>query len=305
MDGQVASLEGDLKKDPSECEVLVVGADSVIGGALLNAFGRRAIGTSRRKDSPHIKLDLSSKEDCFQKLPNVKTAFLCAGITSIQKCHEENEISKKINVTNTLLLSENLINNRSKIVFFSTSLVFDGEKQFPHEEDATNPICEYGMQKQQVENQIIKYGENSLIIRLSKIVTPSLPIFTKWAAELLDNNKIYPFTDYQMAPLSLESIVDLAEKLLQDWHSGVLHFSSDEAVSYAEAASILGDLLKIDLNNIIRKTSVDEKEKTGVGRLPKNVILSTKKLNSVLSFETPKGRKILTDCLVNIAKKFK
>jgi len=305
MDGQVGSLEGNLKKHPSECEVLVVGADSVLGAALFKAFGRRAIGTSRRADSPHIKLDLSSKEDCLQKLPNVRVAFLCAGITSIQKCHEEHEISKLINVTNTLLLSENLINNNSKIVFFSTSLVFDGGKQFPYEEDATNPMCEYGMQKQQVENQIIKYSESALIIRLTKIVTPNLPIFIKWATDLLDNNKIYPFTDYKMAPLSLESIVDLAEKLLQDWHSGILHFSSDEQVSYAEAASILGDLLKTDLNNIIRKTTLDEKEKTGVGRLPKNVILGTKRLNSVLNFTTPKSRKILTDCLLNIARKFK
>lgn len=233
----------DLQKtDVQGGQILVVGSDGLIGSALLKAFGPRAIGTSRKEKSGKIKLDLANEKDCWQNLPNFTHAFVCAGETSLKICDENPQDTHLINVTNTLKLIKNLLLKRTKIIYFSTSLVFNGLQKYPNEGEKVDPICKYGYQKAIVEKELFQYGQNTLVIRLTKVVTPSLKLLSNWFNCLNSGGKIDAFVDYHFAPIDLGSIVNLATKVVFNWKSNILQISSNRDISYYDAAKIFVDV---------------------------------------------------------------
>ena len=77
-----------------EPAILVVGADSVIGGAMLGSLkrsGQPAVGTTRRRDTvtdSRLYLDLSREVNWTDQRP-VTAAILCAGVSRLEDCRTD------------------------------------------------------------------------------------------------------------------------------------------------------------------------------------------------------------------------
>ena len=229
---------------------LVVGADGTIGGPLFRAIaaaGRPVVGTTRRKDSQEFEhLDLANPSASWNG-PPVAVAYLCAAMTNLDACDRDPVGSARINVEATLRLAESLLRQGSFVVFFSTNHVFDGSRPLRKPEEPTCPFNEYGRQKAAGEQQLLAL-ENTAVLRLTKVIGPTVPLFDRWIAAVRAGQTIRPFADLSLAPVKLARVLKAAQAIGSGRCPGIHHLSGDEDLSYDDAARIGLGVLGMDLS---------------------------------------------------------
>lgn len=227
---------------------LIVGADSLIGGALLKRLelaGERVAGSSRRKGPGaigNIHLDLADPD--LDSIPKVRAAVVLAGISRVDACASDPEGTARVNVDGVTATLNKLIETGAYVVYVSTSQVFGGAIGRPGENAPVTPATEYGRQRSEVERRIL--GKRGVaVLRLTKVIESSYPLMSGWVEELGRGHEIHPFSDMTMAPVSLAGVVSVLRFLLDAKPEGVFHFSGAYDISYAEAARIGAESLGI------------------------------------------------------------
>lgn len=270
---------------------LVVGADSVIGGSLLESLqrsGQPVIGTTRRKETVNQLrpyLDLSEESLNWTDPRQVETAILCAGTTSLEDCRTDPAGSKRINVESTCMLAEQLISQGAFVIFLSSSLVFDGSTPHPSITEPVSPVTEYGSQKAEAERRINQISDSTAIVRFTKILGPKIPLFESWVQTLKNEEVIHPFKDMYFAPVPLFTAVSVLELVCQHRLSGILQVSGERDVSYADSAHVAACLLNVD-SGLVQpiKASESGKDLEDVGVFS---ALNVDRLKSTLGIQPP------------------
>jgi dTDP-4-dehydrorhamnose reductase len=217
-------------------KALIVGADGLIGASLAESLrhaGHEVLGTTRRKQSNGLMLDLANAEE-FQVPPGVDIAFICAGIGNLVECAKSPEATARVNVTGTACLARNLAEKGSKVVYLSTNLVFDGSARAPEPSDPVTPCCEYGRQKAELESSL--HGDGYSCVRLTKVVESLAPRFQSWQSDLRQGKRIAVSEKLRFSPVSLEETVRALAEFARDFRPGLFHISGDEDFSYHKAA---------------------------------------------------------------------
>jgi dTDP-4-dehydrorhamnose reductase len=215
---------------------LIVGADGLIGGALLRLLcdaGEEVVGTSRRPGSGLVELDLR-EPDCFSVQPGIHTAVLCAGIGSLAECASAPLATAAVNVDGTVRLARSLADAGVNVVLLSTNLVFDGATAFPTPGDPVSPCCEYGRQKARMEREL--QGPRFAILRLTKVTESLGGRFRAWRGTLLGGGDIHASSVLRFSPVSLASVCSVLAALSRRFEPGVFQLSGERDVSYFEAA---------------------------------------------------------------------
>jgi dTDP-4-dehydrorhamnose reductase len=225
--------------------MLLIGADSEIGAATLrhmNRAGETVFGTTRRSDRASdglIALDLSRPLDDWAPPAGTQAACIFAAIPRLAACAADPAGSAHINVTQTLALVDRLVAAGSHAVFLSTNQVFDGS--FPHmPADAPRaPVSEYGCQKARTEaalERLMATGAPVSILRLSKIVSPDMPLVHGWTRALRSGEAIRAFTDMTMAPVETALVVQAIAALMNARARGIFQLTGPADVTYADVA---------------------------------------------------------------------
>ncbi|CAM2138776.1 dTDP-4-dehydrorhamnose reductase [Pararobbsia alpina] len=233
--------------------VLVTGADGSIARALvasLAAPGNEVWGTTRRADrvaSRTTLLDLAEPPSEWT-LPDGRfdVAFLCAAVTSQDRCGAEPELTHRINVTHTVALARRLVSQGTFVVFLSTNLVFDGETPLAKPETAYSPRSAYGAQKAEAEQRLLALGENVAVVRLGKVIAPRMALFDGWIEALRAQREIRPFDNLLMAPISLGFAVDALVRVAAVRRPGIVHANAARDMSYAHAARAIAKRIDAD-----------------------------------------------------------
>lgn len=157
--------------------VVVIGATGYIGSNVYNFMKKKNVNVLGTKcnaiSQEYIEFDILN--DDFSSIDSMvydsnKYAVICAGDTSIDFCFHNRERAYKKNVIATKSLIIKLRELGYKVIFFSTDNVFDGKVGRYTEDDALNPINEYGRMKAEMENYILEYEPNVCIMRLGKVI---------------------------------------------------------------------------------------------------------------------------------------
>lgn len=223
--------------------ILIVGADGTIGSNLacaLERSGRVVLRSTRRRPGigEHtVLIDLEDDASAI-RLPErpVGTAFLCAGVTDIERCRLDPATTRRINVDNTLLLARRLADAGVFTVFLSSNTVFDGHTAFAKADAPTHPSTEYGRQKADVERQLLSLGDRFAVVRLSKVLAPDAPLLTGWIRALRAGATIHPFVDGVIAPVSLACAVGLLQRVESRRAYGMTQLSASQDMSYVAVA---------------------------------------------------------------------
>ena len=229
--------------------VLVVGADSFIGNALmfhLTKCGYNAVGTTvRRPPSPthHSSLFLDLRDPCGWRAPQVfEAAVICAGITKGSQCTKDPEGSAQVNVIGTLRILNQLVQNGSFVILLSSNQVFDGWSPYPTPTDRVCPKTEYGRQKADLEGRVM--GHKSVaILRLTKVFPPMPPILVQWLKALRNGEPIHPFSDLPVAPVSSGDATELVLRVIGAHSSGIHHLSGDRDITYQRIAEYVASAI--------------------------------------------------------------
>lgn len=162
-------------------KILIIGASGFIGRHILayaKSLGYEVLGTASRPRPAEglLGLDLA-KDRLTDKVP---VSFFQAGgpifvvvsaaICQIDCCYREREVTRAVNVANTIRLMEEAAVLGARPVYLTSSFVFDGRAGYYTESDTHSPISEYGRQKADIESHCCQRNLDWFLVRLDKIV---------------------------------------------------------------------------------------------------------------------------------------
>ena len=256
-------------------KILVIGEDGLIGSELmklLRANDLNVIGTTRNKSLADnintIYLDLSSDDFSIFTPLKFTAAFFCAGITSIAECEDNSLYTKKINVTNTVKLATKLILNGARIIYLSSSAVFEGNKAWPNESDLCAPSCEYGRQKLSVETQLLAISTPDLpvtVVRLTKILPQSGGLLSDIFSNSNLNLETTTFKDLYMCPISMNYAVTAIYIIFRGAIQGIFHVSGERELSYSDLVLDLAERVGFN-KSMIRISTIEKSQKRSIFR---------------------------------------
>jgi dTDP-4-dehydrorhamnose reductase len=278
--------------------VLIIGIDSVIGQALgeaLTARGDTVFGTTRRAATVDGKrrlwLDLEMIEVPQTALPAADIAVFCAAKARYAECRLDPVIARGINVEATVGLARRLVDQGSRVLLLSTSAVFDGSRPHRRAEEPTGAASLYGSLKAEAEAGCLALGTAAAIFRLTKLVTPLMPLFTGWMSALAGGRNIRAFTDLRFCPLSIGHVVTALLAAIDDRGGAIYQVSGAEDIAYLDAARHLAQRLDADPNLVDAARAVDH------GIPPEEILhhttLDTGRLSMLTGFRPPSPTAVL------------
>lgn len=147
-------------------KILLLGKNGQVGGELLSSLaGLGELTAWDRHD-----FDLSNPESMRGKIRELCPNIIAnaAAYTAVDKAESEPELAMVINGIAPGILAEEAARLNALLVHYSTDYVFDGTKPSPYtEQDATNPLNEYGRSKLAGEQAICAQASRFMILRTS------------------------------------------------------------------------------------------------------------------------------------------
>lgn len=214
-------------------EILIIG-DGKLGNAIARQathFGHSVFQTSR-KQPELIQFDMKD-EQRFSNLPETDWAVISAGISGYKECEESPE-ARIINVERTIELCRHLLERGTRILFPSSTAVFDGKTPCAKTSTPTSPTTEYGHQKAEVEDFLRQFPEQAAILRLTKLMDHETPLITGWLKTLAANEEITLFNDLTIAPILFDDAALACCRIMENAGSGIFHCSGPKEISYLE-----------------------------------------------------------------------
>jgi dTDP-4-dehydrorhamnose reductase len=269
---------------------LVIGADGTIGRALVRRFrqvGRSVVCTSRRRETgtDSLHLDLAEDVSGWRPPPGVSVAYLCAAITSLEKCRTDPAHAALVNVQHTVAVARRLVEAGAFVVFLSTNLVYDGSVPFRRAEEPVCPRTVYGTLKARAESQLLALGGRVAVVRLTKVVAPGMALLRGWVQALGDGKEIRPFSDLVMAPVPLGFVVEVLDHVGQGRRGGIVQVSAERDISYAEAGRYVAAKVAADLG-LVRPVPSSEAGVKLEG-VPAHTTLDVTRLRESLGLQPP------------------
>lgn len=278
---------------------LIVGGDSLVGSALqahCRKLGIDVDSSSRRPDAGrapgNFRLDLSDPDFTPLERATYDVAFICAAVTSMQKCQEGPEATRRINVANTIELMRRLADRGAHLVFLSSSQVFDGETPAPTEDTATCPRNEYGAQKLAVEQAIARDGLPAAILRPTKILAEHpVGVFKSWFDDLSAGKRVKAATNMALSPVMVSDVADAAGRLGDGRQRGIWHLGSSDDIGYFDAARLMAELRRLPIA-LVEGEALTERQVPAIFR-HRFVTLDCAKIARSLGMPVRRSRDIL------------
>jgi dTDP-4-dehydrorhamnose reductase len=273
---------------------LIVGGESEIGGAVFAALesqGRAAAATTRRRDlagRDRPFLDLAASLEKWEPPADVTSVCVCAAVARLADCAADPQKSAHINVTQTLALVDKLVRRDVYVLFLSTNQVFDGRVPQVPPDTPHSPVSEYGRQKARTEAVLLEHmahGAPVGVLRLAKVISPRMPLFRRWIADLASGKPIGAFSDMTLAPTHIAAVCSAIGSLLTERASGVFQLTGPRDVSYAEVGRFLAGKLGVELSLV----QVTNARAAGLpeGATPLYTTLDSRALRDRFSLEVP------------------
>ncbi len=152
--------------------MLLIGAAGLVGSHLRRAFGdRRLIATYHRTPAADgVQLDITDGRAVHNLIRRVKPSLviLAAAEPNVERCEREPGETRLVNVAAARTVIDAARDLAAAVVVFSSDYVFDGVAGPYREDDAPNPMSEYGRQKVALE-ELARKAERHLVCRTSGV----------------------------------------------------------------------------------------------------------------------------------------
>lgn len=223
--------------------VLVTGGEGALGSYC--DFGKR-LG---RNDLDVTNLSAVMKI-CAEYRPSA--IVHCAALTNLLFCEQHPDTAYMVNAAGTYHMALGARSIGAKLVYVSTSDVFDGNKGEPYvEKDTPNPTTAYGRSKHLGELAVQGFLDDYVILRISWVFGGGPEKDTKFVGKLLSQKDPAEFravTDRKASPSWGKDLASAMRKLIEEDARGVYHVGGGVATRYdiaVEIANIMGWKAKI------------------------------------------------------------
>lgn len=226
---------------------IVIGGDSTIGSGLVRALMRRGHvvhSTTRRRvraTDERRWIDLSDSDVSAARLPEAEVAYFAAAINGFAAARANPVLARQINVVGSAALARQLVRRGTHVVLLSSTAVFDFNEPLIPADLPVSPKTVYGRIKAEAEAEFLKLGPAASVVRLTKVLTADMPVFTNWLDGLSHAQHVVAFSDLRFAPIALSDAVAALFAVADDKGGGIYQFSASTDISYAAAARYLAN----------------------------------------------------------------
>ncbi len=222
--------------------LLITGAAGLLGGYLLEAAkGRFEVTAAVRNRTAidaaeSVRVDLGDAEAVDRLFNDCKPEIIvhAAARSRVDECEQDPSAAWRDNVTaveNIVAAARRL---RSRLIFISSDMVFDGRRGHYDESDAPSPLSFYGRTKWEAERRVAEW-ENGLILRSALILGRTSSggrSFLDWAEERLRKGEPLPlFVDQFRTPVWAEDLADLVLEAAASGVCGLVHVGGPDRLS--------------------------------------------------------------------------
>lgn len=230
-------------RDP---RVLVTGAAGFIGSRLVERLTpAKVVATCHQVPAPGALVfdatSMSLVDTVLRHHPQLTHAFLLHGIGKLETCARQPVVTGQVNVDSMRRMVDELATRGVKVVFTSSDAVFDGTRGSWSEEDAPNPVLEYGRQKAAVERHLQQQPAPWIIARLSKVVglgPGDHNLFGEWIRFIDAGVPIRCADDLVFTPIDVDDVVTGLVELATGPHAGIFNVCGPRSMTRLELLHI-------------------------------------------------------------------
>lgn len=270
--------------------VLIVGASGLVGSALAREFNPhcRVLGTfCRNAVSDFMHLDLRDQTEVRSLLFRVRPdVVLCpAAESNVELCEIDAAITRLVNVEGLQNLVEATAEVGAFLVYFSTEYVFDGTCGPYSEDDACNPLNEYGRQKVECERRIAAQLDRYIIGRISGVYDweKKKKNFVVRLIESLASGQPFKVpSDQVITPTYAPNLARVVHRLVEGGHHGLFHLSGSLPLLRTDFAQLIADVFALD-GSLVVPIATEKLELSAVR--PHSAGLRIDKAEALLDFQ--------------------
>jgi len=269
-------------------KILLITANGLTGQNISNIFKNKdqIVGTYYRiKESDYMHIDISDEkvsEDVFDNV-NPDIVVLSAALTNVDYCQSHPKEAFEINVKGVENITKLCKTYGSKLVFFSSDYIFDGEYGPYSEEDNTNPINVYGETKLEGENMIINELQDYLVLRTTVVYGKEIQgknFVIRLINDLEKGREVKIPNDQIGTPTYAFNLAELTKELISQKAKGVFNAAGSELIDRYNFALKVCEVFDLDKELII---PVSTKQSSQTAKRPLRAGLKTEKLKQVVA----------------------
>lgn len=269
--------------------ILIAGASGQLAKEFIKNFEELNIDFLAPSEQEFDITDKIKIENVFsQYKPDV--IINCAAYNNVEAAETDNTKAFLINRDAVINLVEASSKYNTKLVHFSSDYVFDGKKGSVYtEDDAVNPLNEYGKSKLAGEQAALKYN-NSLVCRLSWVIGDGQQNFLYKLSGWLKNNKVIKVSSDEISvPTFTLDIVDVILNALDKNLTGLYQLVNSGRASRYELAKEYVKLKNLD-NEIVPVPMSTFPSKV---QRPLFTAMSNEKISKILDISIPDWKESL------------
>jgi len=246
--------------------------------------------------------DLSNPQNCAEIITEIDADIIinAAAYTAVDKAEEEEKLATLINGVAVADMANAAAARNIPFLHISTDYVFDGSGTQPWTpNDPVAPLGVYGRSKLAGERGVTAAGGPHAILRTSWVFSAHGNNFVKTMLRLgADRDTLNIVNDQIGGPTSAADIANALMKIAQLFHkgrgcSGIYHFSSEPAVSWADFATEVFKQSELD----IKVTGIPASDYPTPAKRPSNSRMDCSDIETAFGISTPDWRKSLTSIL--------
>ena len=206
-----------------------------------------------------------------------------AGKAHVDYCEINPRETRRVNVEATVGLARACKEAGARMIFFSSDYVFDGTKGGYQEDDAVNPLNEYGRQKAETEAAVLEISSRNLVIRTSSVYG------WEWAGKnfvlqivrrLSSREALKVASEIFCNPTYAENLAEVTVALAENGQDGIFHVVGRECLKRFDFARLAAKTFGLDESLLIPVSSAEFPSPT---RRPLDPSLLTGKVRAAVS----------------------
>lgn len=233
--------------------ILITGASTALGRALARACAERGLAYRLLGCG---QLDITEADAITRALDRFTPWALinAGGYAGVDAAENDAGHCDRLDTDGPACLAAACARRGLPFVTFSSDLVFDGARRTPYvESDPTAPLNVYGRTLATAEARVLDLHPGAFVARTGPLFDPSDGrSFVAGALRALETGR--PFVaagDVIVSPTYIPDLVHACLDLLIDGERGIWHLANQGAITWAELARQVAELLGVDPGQVI------------------------------------------------------
>jgi dTDP-4-dehydrorhamnose reductase len=250
--------------------ILITGGSGFLGSHLFSLACQKFEAHATYQSNPinhangfTYKVNLAEIKAINPLLDRVKPDAIIhtAAIANPDYCEQNKTEAETVNVLATQQIADWCGRNKSKLIFTSTDMVFNGEAGNYQESDSPDPKSFYAQTKSRAEKAVLNSNSQNIVARVALVygmgIERKSSFFEQMVNRLRNGEHVSLFCDQFRSPILVNNLAEALLELAENDFSGIIHLGGSERISRWDFGLKACQVLNLP-SGFIEKTSMHD-----------------------------------------------